>query len=532
MFYRGLSALTPHIRPDALPLPRVAGLRSARAESDAMRAMSRDLGSMKLSERLKNPAGWLQLQRARRECLEALLAVPPSRAVAMRAMDLICMIAEESSWSAGTGTTPFEDEGRPVIDLQAAETAVLFGWTKRILGTHLNEISPSITARMLSEVRRRILKPVMSHEDYPFMKGDGACPIAVTTDIVLACLLLETDETRVIRVLKPAFKFLDENCGRHGRSFAPLDECITDISAVSDLAALLKRMSHGALDLTDGIPADNWLDEILFSWIHGEYFNDPAGTGMTPALSGSDIFRIGLAAGDDALTALGAQVHHARQQQPRTVTGRLMDLSACALLEAETGKPPRLRYAATHRNMLMTARIPGLYCSMHVGGNRGNAGDVCLFADDSPILAGTDAVFNLPTVAGKAQLIRPDRPCVADFEAREDREIMSADLTYAYPAECCLRSYQRTALILRSEHTVRIVDAMQFDRPSTAVFSFVTPTRPAVLSAAVRLGPVRLTWEGNFTVSAHPMENGMTRLELSAAEPVTQALFAFNFERT
>ena len=167
-----------------------------------------------------------------------------------------------------------------------------------------------------------------------------------------------------------------------------------------------------------------------------------------------------------------------------------------------------------------------------MGGNRGNAGDVCLFADDSPILAGTDTVFNLPIVAGKAQLQRPDRPCVADFEDREDREIMSVDLTYAYPAECCLRSYQRTALILRSEHTVRILDAMQSDRPSTVVFSFVTPVRPVVLSSAVRLGPVRLTWEGDFTVSTHPMENGMTRLELSAVQPVTQALFAFNFERT
>lgn len=529
MFYRGLSALTPHIRPDALPLPRVAGLRAARAESDAMRAMNRDLGNMKLSERLKNPAGWLQLQRTRRECLEALLAVPPSRATAERAMDLICMICEESSWSASSAFP--DDESHPEIDLQAAETAVLFGWTKRILGTYLNEISSRIAGRMLSEVRRRILKPALAHEDYPFMHGEGHCPITITVDIALACLMLETDEARIGRVLKPVFKLLDENCGRRGRCFAPLNDSITDISAVSDLAALLKRMTHSALDLTDGVPSDNWLDEILFSWIFGEYFNDPAGTGLTPELSGSDIFRIGLAAGDDALTALGAQVHHARSIPPRTVTGRLMDLSACALLEAETGKPPRLRYAATHRNMLMSARIPGMYCSMHVGGNRGNAGDICLFAEDSPILAESGAAFNLPTVAGKAQLLRPDRPCVADFEDREDREIMSVDLTYAYPAECCLRSYQRTALVLRGEQTVRIVDAMQFDRPSPVSFSFITPVRPAVLTSAVRLGPVRLTWEGNFTVSAHPMESGMTRLELTTAEPVTQALFAFNFER-
>ena len=533
MFYRGFPALMPHVRPDAITLPRVAGMRAARAESDAMRAMNRDLGSMKLSERLKNPSGWNQLQRARRDCLEALLAVPPSRAVAERAADLICMIAEESLWSANPTNVPFDDEGHPEIDLQAAETAVLFGWTRRVLGPLLNEISPRITGRMLSEVRRRILKPVLAHEDYPFMKGEGACPMTIAADIILTCLLMETDEARAARVLKPALRIMDEICGRHGRALAPLTGTITDISAASDLAALLKRMTHGSMDLTENIPANDWLDEILYAWIHGPYFNDPAGCGMTPPVSGSDIFRIGLAAGDDALTALGAQLHNADSIPPRTVTGRLMDLSACALLEAENGRPPRLRYAATRNNLLMAARIPGLYCAMHTGGGRGNAGDLCLFADDLPILAdGGDCAFrNLPVLSGSEQLAVPSRPCVADFEDREDREIMSVDLTHAYPAECALRSYQRTVLTLREEHTVRIVDALQFDEPAEVMFSFVTAVRPAVLNAAVRLGPVRLTWEGGFTANARPMENGLTRLELTADAPVERALFAFNFER-
>lgn len=530
MFYQGFPALSPHIRPDALPLPRVAGLRAARVESDAARAMCRDLGSMKLSERLRNPHAWRQQQSARRECLEALLAVPPTRAAAERAVDLICMIAEESSWSANFAGAVFDEENHPEIDLQTAETAVLFGWTRRVLGAQLNEISPRIAERMLGEVRRRVLKPVIAHEDYPFMRGGGSCPMTIAADILLACLLLENDEARCTRVLKPMLKRMDELCGRRGRAFSPLNETITDISAVTDLTALLKRMTHGSMDLTELVPSGDWLDEILFAWIHGNCFNDPAGSGLTPEVSGCDIFRIGLAAGDDALTALGAQLHHAHPIPSRTVTGRLLDLSACALLEAENGKPPRLRYAVTRNNTLMAARIPGLYCSLHVGGGRGNAGDICLFAEDSPVLTESDGFFNLPTLAGYHQLPHPSRPCIADFEDREDREIMSIDLTHAYPEECCLRSYQRTVLTLRSEHTVRVVDALQFDVSSAVTFSFVTAIRPTVLTTAVRMGPVRLTWEGEFNVSVQLLDNGLTRLDLVSTQAVGQALFAFNFE--
>ena len=145
---------------------------------------------------------------------------------------------------------------------------------------------------------------------------------------------------------------------------------------------------------------------------------------------------------------------------------------------------------------------------------------------------GRDCTYrNLPLLAGRAQLDTPPLPCFADFEDRADREIMSVDLTRAYPAACNLRSYQRTLLTLRSEHTVRIMDALDFTQPESVVFRFVTAVRPAVVSSAVRFGSVRMTWEGNFSVNAVPLENGLTCVELSVSEPVQKAFFAFNFER-
>ena len=182
---------------------------------------------------------------------------------------------------------------------------------------------------------------------------------------------------------------------------------MTDVAAASDLAPLLARATRGELDLTDRLPMPDWLDEILFAWIQDDRFVDPGAEGMVPPLSGGDVFRVGLYAGDGALTALGAQLFRHSRLPAASVTGRMLEAADCAMLEAESGRPPRLRYAATARNLVMSARMPGLYCALHVGGGRSNAGDCLLFSDGQPILteAGADcAARNLPTLNGQPQL--------------------------------------------------------------------------------------------------------------------------------
>lgn len=532
MFYQGFSALMPYVRQDVVPLPRAAGVRAARAEADAARGMCFDIGAMKLSDRLRNPSAYRDLQRARRDALESLLIASPSRAVAECAVDLICAICEESIWSANLDHLPFDDDSRPEIDFQCAETAVLFGWTIRALGAMLNEISPHIVNRMLCEVRKRVFKPILAHEDYPFMRGLGAYPMTIVSDIILSAILLETDNARCGRVLKIALKLMDEVCLRHGRGFRPLSETVSEIASAVDLVAILRKISRGTFDLTEHIPSADWLDEILFSWIQGDWFNDPAGNGMKPVLSGSDIFRIGYAADDDTLTALGAQIARQNYILPPTVTARMMDRSACAMMENESGKPPRLLYAATRNNQLMAVRMPKLYCSLHVGGGRANAGDLALFSDGMPILldSGSHSEHNVPVLANRTQLITPTQPCIADFQTLEDREIMSVDLTSAYPEDCRVRSCQRTVLTLRAERTIRLVDAIAFEEPSIAAFTFVTAAKPTQLSAAIRLGSVRMTWEGVFSIDMRPLSDGLTLIKFTAVEPLQQMLFAFNFE--
>lgn len=530
MFIQIYNALMSHYRTDALQISRGADLRHAHAASDAEQALLFKPETMLLSDRIKRPARYHALQQERRDALLALLMAEPTAVILERITDLIAIITEESTWSANPEHTPFEDENHPDIDLQCAETAVLLSWTAFLLG---DQLDACVIGRMRSEVRRRLFKPVLVHDDYAFMRSECACPMTIAADILLSALLLEEEEARVGRLLKPALKLLDDACGRHGRALVPLEEAVTDISAVSDLVRLLRTMTRSFADLSDSIPTGDWLDEILCSWIQDDLFNDPAGKSMQPALSGQDIFRIGEIAGDEPLVSLGAHLYHQNHRPSATVTGRLLELDFAEQLENTFSKPQRLRYAVLRNNLLMSARMSGLYCSLHTGGDRANAGDVALFADSAPILIDGGAncpMRSLPIIAGHAQMNKPSRPCIADFEDREDREILSVDLTHAYPASCGLRSYQRTALVLRSEHAVRIVDALDLTQPAPVTFRFVCAARATVVSSCIRLGSVRMTWEGDLHATASSMDGGLTLIELAAREPVQRAFFTFNFE--
>ena len=536
MFYRGYSILTALARPEAVPVPRAAGPLGEAAASAAAQAMNCELRTMRLSERLADAAGYLRAQQRRRRALEALLSVTAEPSTLERAMDLICMISEESTWSENAGGFPFEDEAHPEIDFQCAETAMLFGWTRRILGEQMDAISPRISGRLLSEVRRRVFSPFLAHMDYGFMRGRGARPLAILCDVILAAILLETDAARRSAVLKQGLRMLDQAIDVWDSRQAPpaLADAMADIEAVTDLSVLVQRVTRGELDPTQVYPTADWLDGLLFGWLDGDYFADPAMESIQPALSGAAMFRIGLSAGDEAIAALGARMHRRHARPSATLTGRLMDLSCAPALASETGKPPRLKHAATVRNRLMVSRFNGMTCAMHAGGGHGNAGNILLFALNHPILVEAPGQNSLPVIAGHAQLPMPDLTCESDFEVRAGHEMMSIDLTHAYPTSSSVRSYQRTAMILREEGTLRIVDALDLAEPGRVAFHFVTPEKPMYIQGVLQVGPLDFAWEGELALDVAPVQGadafpeGLHRITLTTPAPIARAFFTFN----
>lgn len=534
MFYRGYPILTAWARREAVSVPRAPGALTDQIEANAMRALNRNFSSIHISERLSDPAGYLRLQQARRQALEAFLPVSPEKNIVNRVIDLIGMITEESDWSTNGALQPFADDNHPEIDFQCAETAVLLGWIRRSMGEALDSISPRISNHMLNETRRRVFAPFMTHDDYPFMRGKSQRSLAIICDILLSAILLESDDNRRAALLKHGMRMLDQVIASRKDKRYPLKDSIADIGAVTDICLLFKKITRGELDLTSVYPTPDWLDELLFSWLSGDYFMDPVDGSLKVPVSGEELFRIGLAANDDALTTLGAHIHNLHHRSSSTLTGRIMDMGCAGMLAAENRRPPRLKHAATADNRLMVSRFSGMTFAMHNGGNHANAGDFTLLVDGKPLFVSIAGQSNLPVIAWNEQLEKPDLPCEADFEVRRDRELMSIDLTHAYTAASSIRSVQRTAMILRNEGTLRIVDAFDLSEPGLIAFRFITPEKIISQPGFLQIGGLDFAWEGDLTpnISLLPPNDdysaGLSRLELITPSPITHAFFTFS----
>jgi len=561
VFFRGYSILSSMARAEALPSPLATGAARDWALAGAHLAMSRDLPAMTLSQRLSDPPAYLRLQRGRRQALEALMAVEPDGPRLERLCDLICMIVEESSWAENPKGAPFDDDQHPRIDFQCAETLMLLAWVQRAMGERLGA---RVSAKLQYEARRRVFSPFLAHSDYPFMRflGPGSArsdrPICILSDILLSSVVLETDAGRRGAEMKQALRLIDQAVQARDQRVAPLADELAETAAVTDLCMLLRKLTRGQMDLTGIYPTGDWLDGLLVPWIDGDCFVDPATGDMKPRLSGQALFRVGLASGDDALTALGAALHQKGRIPSPTVTGRMLDLSCAAMLSAQVDRPPKLKHSATARNRLMLSRFSGMTCALHAGGDRGNAGSLVLFADDRPVLVETPKRASLPLIDGIPQLSSPGENapeaafgaevCPADFETQPERDLMSVDLTHAWPARVGARSIQRTAMVLRRDEALRLVDAFDLEKASMVTFRFITPQKPETIKpdgsspAGVRLGPVVLTWEGDMRCDIVALDERFAAEEsegatlfcvaLTPPSPVGRGFFTFYFARS
>ena len=516
MFSQNLNALlrTFHFR--RVPAPRVPAALKAAFEHEARRALSHTLRVPPLSERRESPGVYQALLRERRRDLEALLLCEaPDKG---RVLDLICAICEESRWAAGPGEV-FEDEAHPEIDLQAADTAALLGWAWLLRGETLGDDAPRVRARMLFEVQRRVVRPLLSHEDY-------LCSTATLCAAATALLLLEEDRECLSAALRPLLRLLDAAYACAESARGPPEERLADASAATDFAFLLRKATAGAVDLLRDVPYPAWLDELLFGHILDDWFFTCTRGAARPSLSGAALFRLGSFSGDGALRCLGAALHRGHALPSPTVTGRLLDASLREELEGEFSPAPRLKHAALEDGRLMVARGAGFFCGLTSGGDCGNVGDVCVFLERACILSGG----NLPL----EQLLRPESDPLPDWNfADETRALMSVDVTPAYAPEALVRAHQRTLMLSREEYGAQLVDVFDLDAPRELRYVFHSPFAPEFFRGGARLGPMQLCWDGAPLTDARRLPgddcfpDGLWALTLTYPEAAQRAMFTF-----
>jgi Heparinase II/III-like protein len=439
----------------------------------------------------------------------------------------IWAISEQTFWGstahlgmqrAGTG---LPDVTEPIVDLFAAETAALLGWTDYLLGDRLDNVSPLVRKRIRAEVERRVLTPALEREDFWWMgfgerKDVNNWNPWINSNWLTATLLLEADPQRrsaaVYKIMRSLDNFIngyppdgasDEGPGYWGRAAASL----------FDNLELLRGATNGAVDIYASPLVHSMGQYIYRVYIKDEYF---VPMGDAPAKIRPDaelVYQYGKRIGDPVMQGFGALL--ARRRGPyrpgSSSPGRMLPaLLVAGEIAAAPVSEPLLGSVWLADLQLMAARsMPGSAQGLYVaawGGHNGQShnhndvGNVIVYGDGKPVLIDVgvetysaktfspqryeiwtmqSAYHNLPTINGIMQAAgREFQAKDVSFNETPNRITFSADIASAYPAAAAVKRWQRRVALDRKAPAVELEDRYELTQWREPVrLSLMTPLR-------------------------------------------------------
>ncbi len=503
-------------------------------------------------------------------------------------VDGVWTVCEESFWGvpAHVGAQKrgpgLPDVGEPVVDLFAAETAMLLAWTDYIVGDALDRVSPLVRERLRLEIDRRVLTPCLERDDFWWM-GFGGRAVNnwnpwIVSNWLAAALLVETDPARraagVHKALRALDVFLasypadggcDEGPGYWDRAGGSL----------FDALELLHGASGGKIDVYSQPLVKEIGRYIGRVHVAGPWAVNFADAAAKPGGSASLIFRYGKAVGDGDMAGFGAWLAREQGLGKGAVGGSfgVLGRTLPALfgleetLRAEP-KEPLARDAWFPGLQVMAARsfegsTKGLYLAAKGGHNdeshnHNDVGSFVVYADGEPVLIDVgvetytaktfsgrryeiwtmrSAYHNLPTVGGVMQ--KNGRAFAArDVRYRADaaRASLDLDIAAAYPPEAGIVSWERRIALERGKR-VDIEDAYALNESRPVEWSFMSWRRPEAdgpgrialvhPGAGKGAGPLALLYDGRtLEPRIETIEIGDDRLRGSWGDRVYRIVLA------
>jgi hypothetical protein len=465
--------------------------------------------------------------------------------------DGVWHVCEETFWGlpahsgmqkSGVG---LPDAAEPVIDLFAAETGVTLAYVHYLVGAQLRTVSPLLPARIAAEVKRRILDPGFTRDDFKWMgltvgKNERKEPLNNWTSWIAsswleANLLLEPDtERRIAATLKICGcldRFLedysDDGACEEGPSYwtmsaGPYLDCLMALDAALGGAVALaddpfvRCMGHYVLDVH---VAGDWF--VNYGDAHATVHHSP------PLLH-----RFGRATGDGDLAAFGAFRAPARgitlSDQGRLARD-VADVLEVARMRATKGRDALQRAAWYPALGLMTTRAQGgsaqgFFLAVQTAPNarshgHHDSGSFIVFHDGVPVFVdpGVEAYtaktfgkdrytiwtmqsgfHNLPLVGGRMQRGRDARDRASRVRVDDGRQAtgMTMDLATAYGPEAGIKVWERRVALDRGAGAVTLRETFQLSGAAPVTLVFMTPRRPD----AAHPGVVALPVAGGRTV--------------------------------
>jgi hypothetical protein len=444
-------------------------------------------------------------------------------------LDGVWTICEESFWGvpAHVGAQKrgpgLPDVTEPVVDLFAAETAMLLAWTDYLVGDALDRVSPLVRERIRLEIDRRVLAPCLDRDDFWWM-GFGGRAVNnwnpwIVSNWLAAALLVERDHGRkalgaykALRCLDaflasyPADGGCDEGPGYWDRAGGSL----------FDALELLRSASGGRIDMFDRPLIKEIGRYIGRVHIAGPWAVNFADAAARPGGSASLIFRYGRAIGDEALAGFGAWLAGEQGLGTGAVAGSFGTLgrvlpalfSLDELARAAPREPldrdvwfPGLQVMAA-RSAAGSTR--GLYLAAKGGHNdeshnHNDVGSFIVYADGDPVLIDVgvetytaktfsarryeiwtmqSAFHNLPTVGGVMQKNgRAFEARDVRYKADPARAVLELDIAAAYPPEAGIASWKRRVALERGRRVI-VEDAYTLAEGRPVEWSFMSWRRP------------------------------------------------------
>ena len=505
------------VHPERLSVIRLSGPAEVGLRGAYGAAMRREHSDMPLSKR--GGPEYLALRQQRRHDLEAIIRTGVTPDNREKALDLVCAICEEPYWAEQIAA-PFDDDAHPAIDVMAARTANLIAWALRQGGFHV-----SARARMHRELRRRVIMPLIAHDDYEWLKPETPRTLTVLSEIITAALLGETDKGRLHTFLRRVVPVLEAAVSLR-RFTGPIAGQLEDWAAATALWHVA-RVIAPAPSLSRALPAPQWLDALLFAHLGEGVFVDPMGNGLAAGLNGADIYFIGASAGDDAVEALGAEMGREEPREMSALSARLTYDPTMGMLANSDGAP-RYKHSALSDNSIMSARGGGAYVTMHTGGS-GGAGGLIVYFDERPALIGGTI-----RIAGTEQMAKI---AAGDSDFDEHRADMSVDMTACYPRSLGTRFVQRTLMLDRLNGVMRMIDTVECDKPGEYSCDFYSLEKPAREQGGLKLGAAFMTWDGDMDMELSCQEpdgifGGMYRVRLKRILATGSNMLNYIIERT
>lgn len=454
----------------------------------------------------------------------------------------IYSICEESAWqlpahNSYVRDTPqnlLPDTDRPIIELFACETGALLSTISNVLRKKLDSVSEEICHRIDSELRKRIIAPYlnehfwwMGREDEPMCNWTIWC----TQNILLTVSQMDSEGLPYKDIIEKAAGSVDYFLKDYGD-----DGCCDEGAMYYHHAGLCMYITTALLDLTSGgafkeathnTKIRNIAEYISNVHVHGNYYLNYADCAPILEPAGVREYLFGKMIDSPALMSYAALDFKASMDNPdehylkdeiNLVYRLLTIMHEKEILDYAENNPEQILASNLYYESagVFVTRKGDVTLSVKVGDNddshnHNDTGSIILYTKNKPALidVGVESYtaktfsdkryeiwtmqsgyHNLPTIAGHDQLPGPEYKA-SDIVVSDDKTSIEMDIKKAYPDECMLKSYKRSASLKdsdpvsksESKYVLTIKDSWEFEkdaRNTEVILNFMTYEKPEV----------------------------------------------------